>query len=83
MNHRYLPADKPADQDLPGVGDGIQDGEYAVTLRMCPPATLDHFADDRFGQAGGVCLGRDKDNAMPLNERECILSADKGGVHDA
>ena len=83
MNQRHFAADEPADQYLPGVSNGIQESEYSMTLRMSPPATLDHLPNDCFGQARGISFGRDEDDAMLLNEGQCILDVHKRGVHDA
>ena len=50
MNQGDLAIDEPADEDMLGFGDSFEDCEDLVTLRVCPPATLDGFTDDGLGE---------------------------------
>ena len=52
MDQGDLAIDKSADKNLLRASNGLKNCVDVVTLRVCPPATLDRFPDDGLGETG-------------------------------
>lgn len=82
VNQGDLAIDEPTNKDLIGFGNGSNDCVDLTTLRVCPPATFDWFADDGFREARSGPLGGNEDDAIFSDECQRLLSRE-ALAHDA